>query len=64
MAITFPTGNAPMAESASSPDVLNYDFCQYDPGGSISITNIGVVPEPTSVGVLFLGGIALMARRR
>jgi len=33
-------------------------------GGTITLAAVGVVPEPTGVGVLALGAIGLMARRR
>jgi hypothetical protein len=62
--VTLPTGNAPTAGAATNPDELAYDFSQYTTIPGVTITAIGVVPEPTGVGVLVLGGIGLMARRR
>jgi len=42
---------------------FNYDFSQSSVTG-VTIPEIGVVPEPTGVGVLALGAVGLMARRR
>lgn len=48
--------------------LANPDFLAYDLAGSgetgLAITNIGVVPEPTGIGFLILGGLGLVARRR
>jgi len=60
--ITFPTGNA--ATGATNPDVFAYDFTGYTTIPNVTLSAIGVVPEPTGVGVLVLGGLGLMARRR
>jgi hypothetical protein len=60
--LTFPTGNSPTL--GTNPDVLAYDFSGYTTIPNVTISAIGVVPEPTGVGVLVLGGIGLMARRR
>jgi hypothetical protein len=60
--LTFPTGNSPVL--ATNPDVLAYDFSGYTTIPNVTFSAIGVVPEPTGVGVLVLGGIGLMARRR
>jgi hypothetical protein len=59
---TLPTGNA--IAGATNPDVLAYDFSGYTTIPNVTLTAIGVVPEPTGVGVLVLGGLGLMARRR
>jgi hypothetical protein len=32
--------------------------------GPLYVSDIGVVPEPTSLGVIALGGLGLLARRR
>jgi len=42
---------------------LNYDLSTSTVSG-LTIGSIGVVPEPTGVGVLVLGGMGLLARRR
>jgi hypothetical protein len=60
--LTFPTGNSPTL--GTNPDVLAYDFSGYTTIPNVTFSAIGVVPEPTGVGVLVLGGIGLMARRR
>jgi hypothetical protein len=62
IAITFPTGND-ASGFATSPDSLVWNFGRFFVG-YITVTNVGVVPEPGSVGVLLLGGIGLMGRRR
>jgi hypothetical protein len=62
LAVVFPTGNSNGA--ATTPDVLAYDFSEYTTIPNITITNIGVVPEPGSVGVLVVSGMGLMGRRR
>jgi hypothetical protein len=56
--VTFPIG-----VPAGDP-YLNWDFSSdtVDPG--LTITDVGVVPEPTGLGVLALGGMGLLARRR
>jgi len=43
---------------------LGYDFSTDTTNPNTTITAVGVVPEPTGVGVLVLGGMGLMARRR
>jgi hypothetical protein len=52
-AVVFPTGSG-----ASS------DYFSYNTQGSATITSITVVPEPTGIGALVLGGIGLMSRRK
>ncbi len=43
--------------------VLAFDFSQID-GGAASVSAIGVVPEPTSLGLMALPALGLLARRR
>jgi hypothetical protein len=62
LAVIFPSGNS--TSTATTPDVLAYDFSGYTSVPNVTITGIGVVPEPGSVAVLLLGGIGLMGRRR
>jgi hypothetical protein len=47
----------------SNPAFLAYDLAGPGEAG-LAITNIGVVPEPTGIGFLILGGLGLVARRR
>jgi len=56
--VVYPTG------PSSLPAFLNWDFSgdTVDPG--LQVTAVGVVPEPTGLGVLALGGMGLLARRR
>jgi hypothetical protein len=54
----FITFTAPSADPA-----FNYNFSTSGTAG-ITIPEIGVVPEPTGVGVLVLGCMGLLARRR
>ncbi len=44
-------------------DKLAFDFSQID-GGAASVSAIGVVPEPTSLGLMALPALGLLARRR
>jgi len=45
-----------------SPNIFSYDLTN-NTGGS-SITSITVVPEPTGIGALVLGGLGLLSRRK
>jgi hypothetical protein len=56
--LVFPTG------PSSSPAFLSYDFSGDTINPGLTITAVGVVPEPTGLGVLALGGMGLLARRR
>jgi hypothetical protein len=58
--ITFPGGPTP---STAAPAIFSYDFSGYTANGDVTVTQIGVVPEPVS-GALILGGLGLLARRR
>jgi hypothetical protein len=61
----FPTADIEVdipGGDGSNPAFLAYDLTEDTTGPSI--TAIGVVPEPTSIGFLVLGGIGLLARRR
>ncbi len=46
----------------SAKSVLAFDFSQVD--GGVGVTAIGVVPEPTSLGLMALPALGLLARRR
>jgi len=56
----FPLAN--VEATGLDPSALNYDLTG-DPNGA-TLASIGVVPEPTGVGVLVLGGLGLLGRRR
>jgi hypothetical protein len=58
--VVFPTGPSP----AGSPAYLSYDFSNYNTNGTVTISNITVVPEPRGVGVLAVAGLSLCFRRR
>jgi hypothetical protein len=66
VAITFPNGDAAAGGMPDSPVFFNYDLLNsgYSYLDDLSITDIGVVPEPGSVAVLAVGGIGLMWRLR
>jgi len=36
----------------------------YTPGGNANYDNLSYTPEPTSLGLLAIGGLALIKRRR
>ena len=49
----------------TSIDSLTFEFITQNPGGDITLNEITrEVPEPTTAGLLALGGMALLARRR
>jgi hypothetical protein len=56
--LTFPEGDVPSADN-----FLGIDLTQ---AGDVSgdVVAIAVVPEPMSLGLLALGGIGMLARRR
>jgi hypothetical protein len=54
--IVFPSASTPNA----NPEFLNYDL---SPDGD-TVSSITVLPEPTAVGALVLGGMGLLSRRR
>jgi hypothetical protein len=56
---TFGSGSNP----AGTPNFFSYDLSSYT-SGSVSISSITVVPEPTGLGALVLGGIGLLSRRK
>jgi len=60
--ILFPAGSVP----GVNPEALSYDLSNYNTGtnGIVSISSITVLPEPTSLGALALGGLGLLSRRR
>jgi len=64
VAIVFSPEISPVDSSGLDSEVLAYDFSNYTTIGTVTITNIGVVPEPASIGILCLAGIGLLARRR
>jgi len=55
----FPTGSNP---NASPTNFFSYNLSNYN--GSVAITSITVVPEPTGIGALVLGGVGLLSRRK
>jgi len=57
----FPNANVEVV--GTDPMDLNYDLSE-DLVNNPSIASIGVVPEPTGVGLLIVGGLGLLARRR
>jgi hypothetical protein len=59
VAVIFPQGTG---GAGSSTNYFAYDVSNYN--GSVTISSITVVPEPTGIGALVLGGIGLMSRRR
>jgi len=56
LAAIFPTGSNP----AGTPNYFAYNL----QGTTATITSITVVPEPTGIGALVLGGIGLLSRRK
>jgi hypothetical protein len=58
--LVFPTG----APGAPTPVDLAFNFANYSTNGSVTITSITVIPEPTSIGALALGGFGLLSRKR
>lgn len=62
--LTFPTG------PSVSPAVLAYNLANYTTNGNLSISQIAVVseissvPEPAGLSVLVISGISLLSRRR
>jgi len=55
--------NADVEVTGTTGGVLNYDLSE-DTTNSPTVASIGVVPEPTGVGLLIVGGLGLLARRR
>jgi hypothetical protein len=58
--IDLPASSLPNVD----PEVLSYDLSNYTSNGTVAISQITVVPEPTSIGALALGGLGLLSRRR
>jgi len=56
--------DAPNGSGSVSPSILSYDLSQYTGNGTVTITQVTVIPEPTSLGALALGGLGLLSRRR
>jgi hypothetical protein len=49
---------------ATGPNIFSYDFSGYTSNGTVTISNVTVVPEPTSLTVLGVAGAGLLGRRR
>ena len=60
--ITFPGASVPN----TNPEALSYDLSNYAGAGNgtVTISQITVVPEPTAIGALAIGGLGLLSRRR
>jgi len=58
--VVFPTGPNP----SGLPSVFSYNFGAYTTNGSVTISNVSVIPEPTSLGLLAASGLGLLSRRR
>jgi hypothetical protein len=58
--LVFPNTTTP----STSPAVLAFDLSNYTANGTVTITSITVIPEPTSLGMLVLGGAGLLSRKR
>jgi hypothetical protein len=58
--IIFPTG----ANPNGNPAIFAYDFSGYTANGTVVNSNVTVVPEPTSIGAMVVGGLGLLSRRR
>jgi len=56
--------DAPNGSGSVTPSILSYDLTNYTGNGTVTITQVTVVPEPTGIGALALGGLGLLSRRR
>jgi hypothetical protein len=56
--------DAGVVPGSSSPAILAYDLSNYTANGTWTFTSLTVIPEPTSIGALLLGGAGLLGRRR
>ena len=53
------------AAQNSNPAAANYALVTYNPNNiQVTVNNLAAVPEPASLGLLTLGGLGLLARRR
>ena len=54
-----------VATQNSNPAAANYALVTYNPNNiQVTVNNLQAVPEPASLGLLTLGGLGLLARRR
>jgi len=56
--------DAPNGSGSVTPSILSYDLTNYSGNGTVLISQVTVIPEPTSLGALALGGLGLLSRRR
>jgi hypothetical protein len=58
--VVFPGSATPDA----SPEYLSYSLAGFVGDGSVTINEITVLPEPAALGILAIGGIGLLRRKR
>jgi len=53
------------SSSSDSPVAdFSYNFSGYTTNGNVTVSNVSVIPEPTSLGLLAASGLGLLSRRR
>jgi hypothetical protein len=69
--LTFPSGYITGLTPGTPAEVdFGFDFTGYSDTtagiatGSLTTTDIGVIPEPASIGMMMLGGLGLLGRRK